>query len=105
MCYGFQIEQDAETNEWSLELYFNDQSTLGGTSSTGIPNTQVPAYNPLQTTPDVGDYEKYLRRGYATLHNLAANVILKLTTGVDEAGISLLAKPMPAETNVSDSFK
>lgn len=78
---------------------------MGGTSSTGIPDTQVPAYNPLQTTPDVGDYEKYLRRGYGTLHNLAANVILKLETGLDNAGISLLAKPMPAETNISDSFK
>lgn len=46
-----------------------------------------------------------MRRGYATLHNLAANIILKLETGNDNAGISLLSKPMPAETNVSDSFK
>jgi len=52
----------------------------------------------------VGDYEKYLRRGYGTLHNVAANIILKLETGLDDAGISLVAKPMPAETNVTDSF-
>ena len=36
---------------------------------------------------------------------MAANVILKLQTGNDDAIISLLAKPMPAETNTSDSFK
>jgi len=46
-----------------------------------------------------------LRRGYETLHNLAANIILKLETENDDAAISLLAKPLPAETNISDFFK
>ena len=78
---------------------------MSGSSATGIPNTQIPAYDPIQTTPDVAAYSQYIRRGYETLHNLAANVILKLQTGNDDASISLLAKPMPAETSTSDSFK
>ena len=44
----------------------------------GIPNTATPAYNPLQTVPNTDGFTDYLSRGYSTLHNLAANVLIKL---------------------------
>ena len=37
-----------------------------------------------------------MTRGYALLHNLAANVVLKIESGDPDATISLLAAPMPA---------
>ena len=39
------------------------------------------------------------------LHNLAANVILKLETGNDNALIALMSSPMAANTKISDPFK
>ena len=38
------------------------------------------------------------------LHNLAANVVLKLESGNDDATISLLAAPMPATNDTEDPF-
>ncbi len=46
----------------------------------------------------------YLKRGYETLHNLAANVILKLEMNDVNAKISILTMPMPATNDKSDSF-
>lgn len=80
VCYGFQMEYDAASTKYSLELFFNDQQAMGGANSIGIPNTQKAAYNPLSTTPDTTGFEDYLTRGYSVLHNLAANVILKIET-------------------------
>lgn len=94
----------ANTNadEWELELYFDDQETLGGTSSVGIPDTSGPAYNELSTTPDVKSYEKWFRRGFSTLHNLAANVLLKIYSETETATITLIADPMDSINNTKD---
>lgn len=51
---------------------------MGGPNSIGIPNTQNKAYNPLQTTPDTKGFVDYMSRGYSLLHNLAANIVLKI---------------------------
>jgi len=77
---------------------------MGGPNSIGIPNTQKAAYNPLQTTPDTTGFVDYLTRGYSVLHNLAANVVLKIESGDDNAIITLLSAPMPASSNTSDPF-
>lgn len=53
---------------------------MGGANSIGIPNTQKAAYDPLATVPDTSGFLDYLSRGYSVLHNLAANVILKIET-------------------------
>lgn len=79
VCYGFQMISD-DAGSYHLELYFNDQQQMGGPNSIGIPNTQKPAYNPLQTTPDLSGFVDYLTRGYSVLQNLAANVVLKIET-------------------------
>jgi len=77
---------------------------MGGPNSIGIPNTQKPAYNPIQTTPDTSGMKDYLKRGYETLHNLAANIVLKIELNDVNAKISLLTMPMPATNDKSDSF-
>jgi len=46
----------------------------------------------------------YLTRGYSVLHNLAANVVLKIESKDDNAIITLLSAPMPASSNTSDPF-
>jgi len=45
-------------------------------------------------------FETYSRRGYAYLHNLMANQVLKSVTGDQEAGISLMTSPVPGAVNV-----
>mmetsp|Transcript_11778 Transcript_11778/g.14935 ORF Transcript_11778/g.14935 Transcript_11778/m.14935 type:complete len:124 (-) Transcript_11778:4884-5255(-) len=95
---------DDKTSKYGLELYFNDQQSMGGPNSIGIPNTQKPAYDPLATVPDLSGFQDYLSRGYTTLHNLAANIVLKLETGEKNAKISLLTAPMPATNNTKDSY-
>jgi len=78
---------------------------LSGTKAVAIPNTAGPAYDPLGAAPDLKSYLKWFRRGYETLHNLAANVILKIETKVDSASISIVADAMKADYNKMDSFK
>ena len=95
------MQQD-ENEEWNLEMYFDDQETLGGTSSVGIPDTKGPAYDPLSTAPEIQAYEKWFRRGFSTLHNLAANVLLKMDTGVTTASITMIADPMSSINNTKD---
>jgi ATP-binding cassette subfamily A (ABC1) protein 3 len=46
----------------------------------------------------------YLSRGYETLHNLAANVVLKIELDDVNAKISLLTAPMPPTNDKEDSF-
>lgn len=82
----------------------NDQTQMGGQNSVNIPSTQTPAYDPLQTTPNTQGFTDYLSRSYGMLHNLAANVILKIESNLDTADISILACPMPAYYDKTDSF-
>ena len=77
---------------------------MGGPNSIGIPNTQNAAYNPLQKVPDTKGFVDYMTRGYSMLHNLAANVVLKIESENDDATISILAAPVPASSNTSDPF-
>ena len=46
----------------------------------------------------------YLTRGYSVLQNLAANVVLKIETGDNNAQITFLSVPMPAYSSVTDGF-
>ena len=85
-----------------MELFFDDQETLGGTSSVGIPTTKGPAYDPLETAPDPLSYLKWFRRGFTTLHNLAANVVLKIETDDAAASITMLTDAMDSVNNVKD---
>ena len=80
---------------------------MGGPNSIGIPNTLNAAYNPLQTTPDTKGFVDYLSRGYSLLHNLGANIVLKLHSKGDaaqDANIAILSAPMPASSSSSDPF-
>ena len=77
---------------------------MGGPNSIGIPNTQKDAYNPLARTPDTKGFVDYLNRGYSVIHNLAANIVLKLETGKADANIALLSAPMPASADITDPF-
>lgn len=70
----------------------------------GIPETATPAYNPLQTIPDTSGFVDYLNRGYSILHNLAANVVLKLETNDANARISMLSAPLPSNNDTTDDF-
>ena len=45
-------------------------------------------------------FEAYSRRGYAYLHNLMANQVLKYVTGDQQAGITLMTSPVPGAVNV-----
>jgi len=45
-------------------------------------------------------FEQYSRRGYAYLHNLLANQVLKYSTGNPDAGIKLMTSPVPGAVNV-----
>ena len=92
VCYGFELKKDG-TNSYTTNLYFNDQTTMGGQKSVGIPNQQSPVYSPTANAPDLGNYEKYSYRGFAYLQNLAANIVLKHETQKDSASISLMTLP------------
>ena len=78
---------------------------MSGANGQGIPQTDKDAYDPTQTVPDTAGFVDYLTRGYSTIQNLAANVILKQESGEDDAIISLLAAPMPAVSDKVDPFK
>ena len=45
ICYGYQTDKD-ENDSYTLTLYFNDQK-MSGDNGMGIPDTGIPAYNPL----------------------------------------------------------
>ena len=49
----------------------------------GIPLQQNPVYSPTDMAPNMNGYEQYSRRGFAYLHNLMANQVLKEVTGDD----------------------
>ena len=98
------MHHDETTKKYELELYFNDQAKMGGPQAIAIPDTQGPAYNPLATKASTDGFTDYLEKGYSLLHNLAANVILKLETGTDNAHISVLNVPVTATTGDSDAF-
>ena len=49
-------------------------------------------------------FENYSRRGYAYLHNLMANQVLKTVTGDGLANISVMTAPVPGAVDIQDNF-
>ena len=54
--------------------------------------------------PNTDGFTDYLTRGYSVLHNLAANVILKLETDTAEASINVLSAPLPSNYDSNDDY-
>jgi ABC-type Na+ efflux pump permease subunit len=54
--------------------------------------------------PRLINFEQYTQNGYSMLQNLIANLILKETTGKNDATISLMAIPEQAENQKLDAF-
>lgn len=77
---------------------------MGGPYSVGIPNQQNPVYDPTENQPLVRNYDQYSYNGYARVQNLIANIVLKETTGNNDATISLMATPIEAEQAKLDYF-
>ena len=77
---------------------------MGGQTSVGIPNQQSAVWSPTANVPDLANYEKYSGRGFAYLQNLAANVVLKLETGIDSASIALMTLPENPTNMDTDDF-
>ena len=78
-------------------MLFNDQTTMGGSKSVGVPSQLANSYNPTQTEPRLTNYDQYSRNGYSMLQNMIANIVLKQATGVNSATISLMAVPEEAD--------
>lgn len=75
-----------------------------GPTYASIPMQTISPYDASATTPDTGGYQKFMQGGYSFVQNLAANVILQEETGVQDASITIMAIPMPAENTIVDSF-
>ena len=77
---------------------------MSGGNGIGIPDGSKDAYDPTASVPSTDGFEDYLNRGYSTLQNLAANVILKMESE-DGAQIAMFATPMPANNDETDPFE
>ena len=99
VCFAFEVIENAE-NDYSMNLYYGDHSFPGAHFANGIPLQTNPVYNPTRMAPDMNGFEQYSRRGYAYLHNLMANQVLKHVTGDPDANISLMTSPVPGAVNV-----
>ena len=77
---------------------------MSGGNGIGIPDGSKDAYDATASVPNTDGFEDYLNRGYSTLQNLAANVILKMESG-DGAQIAMFATPMPANNDETDPFE
>ena len=78
---------------------------MSGAKGVGIPDGSKDAYDATASVPNTDGFEDYLNRGYSTLQNLAANVILKMESGEDGAQIAMFATPMPANNDETDPFE
>lgn len=76
ICMGYDIDIKAD-NDIRMKFYFNDESYGAGPLAYGIPDQKHPSYVPFENAPQLPSYYKYARRGYQTLQNLAANMILQ----------------------------
>ena len=104
VCFAFEVVENAP-NDYSMKLYYPDHSFPGAHFAAGIPLQTNPVYNPTRMAPDMNSFEQYSRRGYAYLHNLMANQVLKQATGDIDANISLMTAPVPGAVNVQDKYK
>ena len=83
VCYGYQVTKSG--NSYTADLFFNDQVTMGGSKSIGMPDQLNPVYNPTTNVPNLDDYLMLSQRGFVYLQNIAANIILQEETGNDNA--------------------
>ena len=102
ICYGFGVNEDADGN-WSIELFMNDQTTMGPMYA-NIPNQYGTSWSGTLTTPNTNSYQMFWQRGYAVIENLAVNMIIAEGTDTDTANLALMAIPMQSNTAVVDSF-
>ena len=54
--------------------------------------------------PDMNSFEWYQRRGYAYIHNIMANHVLKNATGNADANIAMMMAPVPGAVSIEDDF-
>ena len=103
VCFGFEVIENSR-NDYEIKFYFNDEKTFAGAFANGIPNQSNPAYNPANPDPDMSAFENYSNRGFAYLHSVAANAVLKRSTENPQASISMMHSPVPGSVFVSDDF-
>lgn len=103
ICFGFEVVERA-SNDFQLKLFGSDHNFIGALFANMIPNQQLPVYNPSVMAPDMHGFENYSRRGFAYLHNVMANQVLKTVTGDEEATIALMTAPVPGAVGVSDDY-
>ena len=102
VCYGYEILKSGDS--YTANLFFNDQTTMGGQKSVGMPNQLNPVYNPTTAAPNLNDYLMLSQRGFVYLQNLAANIILQEETGNNNAQIALMTLPENPTGTKSDAF-
>jgi len=103
VCFAFEVIENAP-NDFQMNLYYPDHSFPTAHFANAIPNQQNPVFDPTRMAPDMNGFEQYSRRGYAYLHNLLANQVLKYSTGNPDAGIKLMTSPVPGAVDVQDDF-
>jgi hypothetical protein len=70
----------------------------------GVPDQRNPSWDPAQVIARRDNYKQYSYNGYSMLHNLAANIALKESTGVNDATISMMLAPEQANQEDLDDF-
>ena len=76
VCFAFEVIENAP-NDYSMNLYFSDHSFAGAHFANAIPLQTNPVFSPTTMAPDMTAFESYSRRGFAYLHNIMANQVLK----------------------------
>ena len=99
VCFAFEVIENAP-NDYSMNLYFGDHNFPGAHFANGMPNQSRYVYDPTRMAPNMNAFEQYSRRGYAYLHNVMANQVLKQVTGDPEANISVMTAPVPGAVDV-----
>ena len=79
MCFAYSAEEVSDNN-YDVKFYFNDIALNSNPFSNGIPSQSNPSWEPNRVKPDMPSFEIYQRRGYAVLHSIMANSILKSKT-------------------------
>ena len=69
-----------------------------------MPDQAKPVFLPYNKEPLIDRFENYGRRGFAYLHNLAANIILKMKTNNEQAAITVMTSPVPGSQAIVDDF-
>lgn len=103
MCFAFKLSKSGDN--YTLTQYFNGQQDTFRETGVGIPKAYATPYESSTTQPDYTGWQIFLQRGYATVQNLAAQVILQTTTNDDTAQITLQNTPFPVIAPPPDDFE